>query len=410
MLRITSEIGWLDAVLVHAPGAEVGLMSPFDTHAALYDDIIHPLRAADEHTQLVAALRQFATVYRFTDLLRDTLTIHAARTTIVQRLCVGFGVPHLIPILMEMSAEDLAGRLILGSHHTEGNLPHAINPYGYAIPPMYNIYFSRDAAMVVGDKVILGAMANRSRWGETVVLREIFTHHPALAIKKFWLDGSAPPSTAVMVEGGDVHVLREDTLLIGCSERTSAAGIEMLVRRFAEERTIRHVVVQPIPIKRAYIHFDMVFTQLDHDLCMVHMPVICGNERRDTWLYELNPRQSPRLTRHTNLLQVLADLDLPMEIVATGGDEPLHQTREQWQKGTNFFTMAPGKIIGYARNEETYKALEQHGFRVVTGNDVLQGDVDLTAPGRIAVAMSGAELSRGGGGCRCMTMPMRRRE
>jgi arginine deiminase len=240
-------------------------------------------------------------------------------------------------------------------------------------------------------------------------MRAMFQHHPALSGAGFWFDGSASPSFAVTVEGGDVHVLREDLVVIGCGERTSAAGIELLVNQFAESGTIRHVVVQPIPVKRAYIHFDMVFTQLDHDLCMVHEPVMCGAERADSWLYTLAPGKEPRLSRHPHFFHLLSELGVSLDIVNTGGKEPLSQAREQWQKGTNFFTIAPGKVIGYARNEATYRALEEHGFRVVSGQEVVAGTVDLTVEGRIAVAMDGAELSRGGGGCRCMTLPVRRR-
>lgn len=409
MVRITSEVGWLEAVMVHPPGNEVGLMSPQSAQAALYDDIIHPPRATEEHSQLVAALRQFASVHFLTDLLRDTLAIHAARTAIIQRLCLGFGVPHLIPSLMELPTATLAHQLMEGTRHYNGSLSAALDSTGFAIPPMFNFYFMRDSAMCVGNRVLIAAMTNRSRWGETVLMRELFHHHPALAGSGFWFDGSAPPSFAVTVEGGDVHVLREDVVVIGCGERTSAAGIELLVGQFAEEGTIRHVVVQPIPAKRAYIHFDMVFTQLDHELCMVHEPVMCGAERADTWLYTLAPGKAPQLTRHTNFFTLLRTLGIPLEIVNTGGNHPLEQAREQWQKGTNFFTIAPGKVIGYARNEATYRALEEVGFRVVAGADVLAGKVDLTEEGRIAIAMDGAELSRGGGGCRCMTLPIRRR-
>jgi arginine deiminase len=410
LVRITSEVGWLDTVIVHPPGNEVGLMSPQTAQAALYDDIIHPPRAAEEHAQMVAALRQFASVHFLTDLLRDTLEISAARTAIVQRLCLGFGVPHLIPHLMELPTTTLAEQLMEGSRHQTKSLSAALDSTGFAIPPMFNIYFTRDSAICVGERVLIAAMTNRSRWGETVLMREIFHHHPALASAGFWFDGSAPPSFAVTVEGGDVHVLREDVVVIGCGERTSPAGIELLVGQFAEEGTIRHVVVQPIPVKRAYIHFDMVFTQLDHNLCMVHEPVMVGADRSDTWLYTLAPGKAPHLTRHPNFFRVLSELGIHLDIVNTGGSDPLSQAREQWQKGTNFFTIAPGKIIGYARNEATYRALEAHGFRVVAGKDVLAGRVDLTGEGRIAVAMDGAELSRGGGGCRCMTLPVRRKQ
>jgi len=52
-------------------------------------------------------------------------------------------------------------------------------------------------------------------------------------------------------------------------------------------------------------------------------------------------------------------------------------------------------------------ALNQAGFEIIDAMDIIQ-DKKIMPSGKAAVAMEGSELSRGGGGCRCMTLPVHR--
>ncbi len=409
-VQVNSEIGSLQKVIIHRPGAEVELMSPQSAQASLYDDIIYLARAQEEHDQLAAALSHFGEVYELATLLVDILEQPSTRAALLAQLCEMYGCPHLLPSLLDLSSERLAAQLILGTPERPG--PHTLTAFlqreHFLLPPMHNLYFTRDAAMCVNDRVIIGAMANQARRGEALLMKTLFQSHPLLQPTALYFDGSAPHAAAVTVEGGDVFALRDDLLLIGLSERTSAAGIDVLLERFAEAGKVRYVAIQPIPQARAYIHLDMVFTMIDRDLCVIYEPVILGPDHQRPLLVELQRGAPPRIERYDNLLALLADVGLPLTPVLTGGQNPTLQAREQWHKGTNFFAMAPGKIISYTRNERTSEELAQHGFRLVRGEEVATGEVELCAPGRVAVMMQGAELSRGGGGCRCMTLPVRR--
>jgi arginine deiminase len=87
------------------------------------------------------------------------------------------------------------------------------------------------------------------------------------------------------------------------------------------------------------------------------------------------------------------------------------QEREQWASGCNFFAVGPGQVLAYDRNEHTLQALhEEGGFKVVRGVDFLTGDTELEADERFVIGFEGSELVRGGGGPRCMTMPILRDE
>ncbi len=59
-------------------------------------------------------------------------------------------------------------------------------------------------------------------------------------------------------------------------------------------------------------------------------------------------------------------------------------------------------------NYYTFDELEKAGIPRIEAPDVINGKIKLDELDKYAIAMKGNELTRGGGGCRCMTMPVLR--
>ena len=407
-IRIDSEIGRLRTVIVHEPGAEIENVTPDNAAESLFDDLLFLERARDEHRHLTLVLEGYAQVLRLTELLRDILEDRTVASRLVTRLCELHGATDRIVELVELPKEQLSTQLIKGTPIRRNSLANHLDPGHFALPPLPNAFFMRDATMCVNDRVIVGSMASRIRSAEAIILRAIFQHHPALQGDGFYFDGTQRHTPEVTVEGGDVLVLRKDLVVVGWGERTSVAAIDVLLESLARVRKVTDVVVVELPKTRATIHLDMIFTMVDKGLCVISPPLVTGMHRCRAHHVHFDGGKISHIAERQGLLEALDILGMPLDPIPCGGEDRLRQSREQWASGANFFALAPGKIIGFERNRATFERLAAEGFEIVRVSDIASGNSELHRPGRVAYAMPGAELNRGGGGCRCMTLPVTR--
>jgi arginine deiminase len=246
------------------------------------------------------------------------------------------------------------------------------------------------------------------RWTEEILMKALFLYHPLLGNRGLIYDGSEERRAGFTVEGGDVHVLRHDVVLIGLSERSSPAAFDVMADRLVREQGVSDVVLVVIPTDRAMIHLDMIFTMIDREHCVVFPPSFVGPTRHPVLHYR---KARAGMREMPNLFAALREVDLPLEPVFCGGSRRIFQEREQWASGCNFVALRPGLVLGYARNDNTYRELErQAGYRIVDGIEFLTGETDIEEDEKAAIVFEGSELVRGGGGSRCMTLPVRREE
>ena len=79
------------------------------------------------------------------------------------------------------------------------------------------------------------------------------------------------------IEGGDILNINEHVLAIGISQRTEPDAIDAIAHNIFNDETspIDTILAFNIPVSRAFMHLDTVFTQIDRDKFTIH-PGIMG--------------------------------------------------------------------------------------------------------------------------------------
>ena len=396
-LNITSEIGKLKAVLLHRPGKELERLTPEFLHELLFDDIPWLKRMQQEHDLFAKEMTsRGCRVMYYEELLEDILQDEIVRRRFVVDVIKNCRIANLQlesiieEYILSKTPAEIAKISIAGLH--KDDLPnikrnfqlvdYIKESYPFYINPLPNLYFTRDTGVVMGDGLAICKMKTSARERETMFLEYIYRYHP------FFTEGNTPLwydyKETYSIEGGDILVLNKDTVAIGCSERTSAKGIEVLAQRLLEKGPIEKVLAIEIPFTRAYMHLDTVFTMVDFDKFTIFPGV--ENLLR---VYELTyGRTTPKVKPMGNLKDaLLKTLKLrDVTFIQSGGGDAITAAREQWNDSTNTLAIGPGEVITYNRNEASNETLRQHGIQVIE--------------------IEGSELVRGRGGPRCMSMPL----
>lgn len=417
-LNVTSEIGRLKSVLVHLPGREIDMMVPPMMAQLLFDDILYGQVAREEHRRFQQLLRYIATdVHDMQDLLEETLEDEEVKELIVRDLAQRNSFTRrLTSWLLEQPPGALAEVLIGGiaKDQESGELPK------FELFPLPNYFFMRDPQIVLGDGVIVCAMATQARRRESLLSKFVFQHHKSFRGRDlFWVDfmesgAERPQKNAPTIEGGDVLVPRRDLLLIGVTERTNKASVQQIARALKKSNSaVRTIIVVELPKQRSFMHLDTVFTITNRHECLIYPPVILprGSQAAKVSRIDLTKRNIS-FSPQKSLLGALKKEGMDLEPIYCGGKAVVDQQREQWTDGANAFTLAPGVVLLYERNVRTAEELNAHGYHIVYEDDLLLGRTELETwtDKKYALQIQGNELSRARGGPRCMTMPLERED
>ncbi|WP_027122112.1 arginine deiminase [[Mycoplasma] imitans] len=394
-IKVYSEIGRLRKVLVHTPGKELEYVTPQRLDELLFSSLLNPVKARQEHEAFIKILQdQGVECVQLTTLTAQTFQ---SATSEVKEKFINRWLDECLPKLsddnrikvyaylkdLSSDPEVMIRKMMSGILAKEVNVQSDVE---LIADPMPNLYFTRDPFASIGKGVTLHSMFHPTRKRETIFADFVFSHHPEYKQTPKYYSRLNEYS----IEGGDLFVYDDKTLVIGVSERTEKKAIQFLAEKLREnyETTFEKIYAINVPKMSNLMHLDTWLTMLDYDK-FLYSPNMMGVLK--IWEIDLTHEQLSWRELNESLEEFLSMVigKKATTIPVAGEDSTQIEIDVETNfDATNFLVIQPGVVVGYDRNYKTNQALVNAGIKVLSWN--------------------GDQLSLGMGSARCMSMPLYR--
>ncbi len=413
-LSVSSDVGSLRKVIVHMPDEGIEWVTPTNKDYLLYDDIVFLPHMQHEHQVLQDVLSAFAgpsSVYDIRDLLEETLRDATVRAELLQAVLALESLSEKAFQVLSDIDEGMLATALLAGYIYEGEV---------IVKPLPNLIFTRDIGAMVNDHVLICHANKAPRKRENLITWFVLHYHPMfseLRANDRYIDISGDAQSLVdnlmdgsaCIEGGDITMINKDHLLIACSERTSQAGLDRVMKIAFDKDVVKKFTIVDIPKEGYCMHIDTIFTKVDEEDFVYFDKLLTDTEQVKVTQYY----QDGSAARTFATLQELILSEYPnARFIKCGKGQERFDEREQWTMACNTVAVKPGVIITYGRNTLTLEAFAEHGYNVIMAEDLLAaieaGVGNIEDIEKTVIRIPASELSRGGGGPHCLTFPIDR--
>lgn len=287
--------------------------------------------------------------------------------------------------------------------------------------------YPRDTSFTTQVGTVISSMRRYSRKFEPNVVRLLYKYDPVLHEQtEIVYDANQEERVSTepaCVEGGDTHIVDEETITIGIGQRTTYTGFIGAVRRLFEvdnDGLLKYICAVKLPTYPAidYMHLDAVINYIDRGRALVmpyffeskhakDMPpkrlllktleAVRAQAEKDNrpmdvvihpddfteagrcFVYGRGSKGPVLLKRWSSLIDFLVE-EGKLEtdgLIYVGGypdkendvEHLMQALKEQARGATNTFAVKPGLVIAYERNYVTNEELRNHGVRVLEWDD-----------------------------------------
>lgn len=394
-IRVYSEIGKLRKVLVHTPGKELDYVTPQRLDELLFSSLLNPIKARQEHETFIKLLEDHDV--ECVQLSTLTAQTFQAVNSKIQEEFINRWLDECLPVLSEINRlkvydylkslatnpQVMIRKMMSGIFAKEVGIQSEVE---LVADPMPNLYFTRDPFASIGKGITLHSMFHPTRKRETIFADFIFSHHPEYKNAPKYYSREDKYS----IEGGDLFVYDDKTLVIGVSERTEKKAIQSLAEKLRQndETSFEKIYAINVPKMSNLMHLDTWLTMLDYDK-FLYSP----NMMWVLKIWEIDLTHPTLIWRELNeslegFLSMVIGKKATLIPVAGEDSTQIEIDVETNFDATNFLVIQPGVVVGYDRNYKTNQALSDAGVKVISWN--------------------GDQLSLGMGSARCMSMPLYR--
>jgi arginine deiminase len=428
--NVPTDVGTLRRILVHTPGPEIRKMlnALSGQHPMLPSSLLLD-RAMEQHRTFVAVLEAEGAEVLQLEMVLDT-AVEAAREAGVLGIWLQGAAPQLVPLASDVSGAVLLGAVDRFTYHTDPD-----GTFHPLVAPAKGIMYTRDLAIMTPRGVVISNFVNPARNFETALIRLAFDWSPQLGDYPVAFDAR---EERLFLQGGDVIVADEATLLVGVGNLTEEAAARRLARTLemdvvavqlpaGRERAGVEIYKDWHGLRSLFLHLDSVFNMVDRRRA-VAVPLLLEAEHvggdplsriaaglartsavttEDANELRENLEQVGRIRRFR--AGTGEDDPLPAgikfvdylrgegwEIVPVGGEREGDEfawfvervMRELYFQAANVVATAPGRVVACAENEHTLAALRDAG-------------VELRP-------FEASEIVRWGGGPHCLSLPLER--
>ncbi len=158
-----------------------------------------------------------------------------------------------------------------------------------------------------------------------------------------------------------------------------------MATRLLKEKRLNALIVVQLPFKRRFMHLDTIISMIDHDAFICYKNIL---SQLKGWLINAENLDFIMNNEPTDyFIDLLKDVLNTNKLRFFSISSPKAHN-EQWNDANNLLTLKPGLVMAYECNTETNKILTKGGIKVIP--------------------LPYEHLSKGRGGPRCLSCPLKR--